>query len=132
MLHNDTITTFFYDYCFMAKDNPRGGSPSFLIVPSDNLVNETDGKTEPSVVGYGLAAETKNKIAKRALGIRQAYVKEVEMGIIILPSIIDGLPNGYHVGMEVSVAFPFGRKVPQEGFALRVSANTSTNDFAFV
>lgn len=116
----------------MAKDNPRGGSLSFLIAPSDNLVNETDGKTEPSVIGHGLAAETKNEIAKRALGIRQAYVKEVEMGIIILPSMIDGLPNGHRVGMEVGVAFPFGRKVPQERIALRVSANTSTNDFAFV
>ena len=80
---------------------PHGGL--FLIDPGQDPVDPADGKSEPSVFGDRLPAETQNKITERIGPKRETGIQEIDMGIVVLMSVFDGVPDRHQVWMQPGI-----------------------------
>ena len=104
----------------------------FSIKPVEYLIDSREGETEPTVFGYWLASKTQDEITKGILLERQAGIHEVDMSIVVLVCISDGLPNRQCIGVQCLVRLALGCQMQQESFPSRIDTGTTTNDLVLV
>ena len=56
--------------------------------------------SEPSVFPDRLATKRQYEFAKRVPVKRQAYVEEIDVGVVVFPRPGYGFPNGHEIGVE--------------------------------
>lgn len=87
---------------------------------------------EPPIVGYRFTTEAEEEFAEWVVRKGKPCIKKDEVGMVVLPGPVEGLPNGHHVGVKVRIAFPARGEIPQESVATGVDADTSANNLILI
>jgi len=64
--------------------------------------------------------------------VGQSCVQEAEMGVMVLPCPVHGMPDGHHVGVQMGVRLALRGDIPQAGIALRERTYTASDDLLLV
>ena len=105
---------------------------SFSPYPRQQFVEPANGETEPTVFRHGLTAEVEDELAERIVGIRQACIEKIDVGIVVFPSPDDRLPHCHHCGMKPRIALAARSEIPQIGVTLGIDTDTTAYQTTFV
>ena len=86
----------------------------FLLIkqPHAEVVNPRDGEIEPSVFRYGLSAKAQDKLPELIALIWQTHVEEIDVVIMSVVCVLDGVPHRDGLGIDECVCFPTRGNIP--------------------
>ena len=72
----------------------------FFPYPGEQFVEPSNRESEPTVLADRLTARGEDEVAERILAERQAYIQEIDVGIVVFPRPVDSLPHRHQIGVE--------------------------------
>lgn len=102
------------------------------VYPREEAVDPADGTAEPAVGGLGLAPKAEDEVAERVFAEGQADIHEEDMLVGLAVTVLDGVPDGEHVGMDQCERLTPGCGIPQVGLLLAIDHGRATHHMPLV